>query len=76
MISAHGGLELDGNVDEAECQRAFPDCSHSCSPPVELTINKGHGSKSNAACGKQFCDTRDAKKPLERGFFLGSRLIN
>src|SRR5438270_12011144 len=28
MIGAHRGFEFHRNVDEAECQRAFPDCGH------------------------------------------------
>ena len=30
MICAHRGLQLHRDVDEAECQRALPDCGHSC----------------------------------------------
>jgi len=52
MIGAHGGFQLDGNIDQSECQRALPDCGHPL-PSVRVDSSDVHESKSNAACGKQ-----------------------
>ena len=73
MIGAYGGLQLDGDIDQSECQRAFPDCGHARIP---VGVSDRFCARKQLICRlwkTNFVTETLKKSPVQRGFCFRQR---